>query len=105
MAATVTWSAGPYRYETAGKGFVDQVEYRLTGVDGEVTDSSVYGSVNLDRPSDDDMEDRSAFATEEKLVAAVKAKLGSDAVTSAEDSCKATVAALAAPTHATAMPE
>ena len=105
MAATVTWSSGPYRYATAGKGCVDQVEYRLTGVDGDVTDSSFYGSVDLDRPSDDDMEDRSTFATQAKLVAAIKAKLGADAVASAEDACKATVAALKAPTHAVATAE
>ncbi len=105
MAATITWKTGPFRYETAGKGFVDQVEYRLTGVDGDTEDSSVYGSVTLDRPEDADMEDRSTFATQAKLVAAVKAKLGADAVTAAENACENAVASLKAPLHSYATAE
>ena len=105
MAATITWASGSYRYETAGKGFVDQVEYRLTGVDGDTTDSSIYGSVNLDRPEDADMEDRSTFATQAKLVAAIKAKLGSDGVTAAETSCEDAVSSLKAPLHSYAIAE
>ena len=105
MAATITWASGSYRYETAGKGFVDQVEYRLTGVDGDTTDSSIYGSVNLDRPEDADMEDRSTFATQAKLVAAIKAKLGTDEVTAAETACENVVASLKAPLHSYAIAE
>ena len=105
MATTITWTTGLYRYETAGKGFIDEVEYRLKGVDGDTEDSSIYGSVTLDRPEDSDMEDRATFATQEKLVAAVKAKLGEAGVTTAEGSCKDAVAVLKAPVHSFASAE
>ena len=105
MAATITWSAGPYRHETAGKGFIDKVEYRLTSVDGETEDASVYGSVTLDRPEDADMEDRSTFATQAKLIAAIKEKLGTEGVTEAESASQNAVAALKAPVHSYATAE
>lgn len=105
MATTITWTTGPYRYETAGKGFIDQVEYRLKGVDGDTADASVYGAVNLDRPEDADMEDRATFATQAKLLTAVKAKLGAEAVTAAETACENAVASLKAPVHSYATPE
>ena len=91
MAATITWSAGPYRHETAGKGFIDQVEYRLTSVDGETEDA--------------DMEDRSTFATQAKLIAAIKEKLGTEGVTEAESASQNAVAALKAPVHSYATAE
>ena len=105
MATTITWATGLYRHETAGKGFVDQVEYRLQGVDGDTEDSSVFGSVNLDRPEDNDMVERATFATQANLVAAVKEKLGADAVTAAETACENAVASLKAPLHSYATAE
>ena len=105
MATTITWATGPYRHETAGKGFIDYVEWRVTGTKGDVTDSSTYGSVTLDRPEDSDMVERATFATKANLLAAVKAKLGADAVTSAESACENAVAALEAPIHSYATAE
>ena len=105
MATTITWTTGPYRHETAGKGFIDQVEWRLTGTDGDISDSSTFGSVYLDRPEDSDMVERATFATQANLVAAVKAKLGADAVTAAETACENAVASLKAPLHSYATAE
>jgi len=105
MATTITWATGPYRYETAGKGFIDQVEWRVTGTDGDTSDSSTYGSVSLDRPEDSDMVERATFGTKENLVTAIKAKLGADAVTAAETACETAVASLKAPVHSYATAE
>ena len=102
MAVTLTWITGPYRYELAGKGCIDKIEYRIKAVDGNKEDDSYFGTTTLDRPSDADMEDRSTFATQAKLVAAVKAKLGSDVVAAAEYSATYT---LSQKTHSTATAE
>ena len=56
MAATITWSVDSHKHETAGKKCVLSVSYRVTGVDGDTTDS-IYSEVSLDRPSDSDMQD------------------------------------------------
>lgn len=105
MAATITWTTGPYRYETAGKGFIEEVEWRLKGVDGEVSDESIYGRLALARPADADMVERSTFATQANLIAAVKAQLGAEAVAIEEGRCQAAIDALKNPTHATATAE
>ena len=102
MALTLTWTTGPYRYELAGKQFIDQVEYRIKAVDGDKEDDSYFGTVSLDRPDDVDMEARSSFATQAKLLAAVKAKLGVDTIAAAEDSA---TLVLQAKTHSTATAE
>ncbi len=86
MAVTLTWYTKTYRYELSGKGFIDQVETRIKAVDGSKEDDTWYTNVLLSRPSDDDMEDRSTFATQSKLLAAAKATMGSDAVAAAEES-------------------
>ena len=76
------------------------VAYRVTGVDGDFTDS-LFNDLVLDRPSDSDMKDYAEFlgTGDAALVAAVKAKLGTDTVTANEDAVKNSVAALKAPTE------
>ncbi len=86
MAVTLTWYTKTYRYELSGKGFIDQVETRIKAVDGSKEDDTWYTNVFLPRPSDDDMEDRSTFATQAKLLAAAKAVMGSEGVAAAEES-------------------
>jgi len=86
MAVTLTWYTKTYRYELSGKGFIDQVETRIKAVDGSKEDDTWYTNVFLPRPSDDDMEDRSTFATQAKLLAAAKAAIGSEGVAAAEES-------------------
>ena len=86
MAVTLTWYTKTYRYELSGKGFIDQVETRIKAVDGSKEDDTWYTNVFLPRPSDDDMEDRSTFATQSKLLAAAKAAIGSEGVAAAEES-------------------
>ena len=100
MAATITWSIDTHKHETAGKKCILSVAYRITGVDGDATDS-ICDLVKLDRPSDSDMKDYSEFlgTGDAALVAAVKAKLGTDTVTANEDAVKNSVAALKAPTE------
>ncbi len=106
MATTITWRHTGYKHETAGKGCVSNVEWRCDGVDD--SDASAVGSYNgttvLDRPSDDDMEDRSSFATDAKIVAGVKAQLGATEVTRIEDLVKAQVTEAKAPTVKWAYP-
>ena len=100
MAATITWSIDTHKHETAGKKCILSVAYRITGVDGDATDS-ICDLVKLDRPSDSDMQDYATFlgSGNTALVAAVKAKLGTDTVTANEDAVKNSVAALKAPTE------
>ena len=100
MAATITWSVDSHKHETAGKKCILSVSYRVTGVDGDITDSS-YSEVALDRPSDSDMKDYADFlgSGDDALVAAVKAKLGAETVTANEDAVKNSVAVLKAPTE------
>ena len=100
MAATITWSIDSHKHETAGKKCILNVSYRVTGVDGDFTDS-FYNEINLDRPSDSDMQDYATFlgSGDTALVAAVKAKLGSDEVTAQENIAKANVEQLKAPTE------
>ena len=100
MAATITWSVDSLKHETAGKKCVLSVSYRVIGVDGDTSDS-LYSEVSLDRPSDSDMKDYAEFlgTGNAALVAAVKAKLGTDIVTANEDAVKNSVAALKAPTE------
>ena len=86
MAVTLTWYTKTYRYELSGKGFIDQVETRIKAVDGSKEDDTWYTNVFLPRPSDDDMEDRSTFATQAKLLAAAKSVMGSEGVAAAEES-------------------
>ena len=86
MAVTLTWYTKTYRYELSGKGFIDQVETRIKAVDGSKEDDTWHTNVFLPRPSDDDMEDRSTFATQAKLLAAAKAAIGSEGVAAAEES-------------------
>ena len=86
MAVTLTWYTGTYRYELSGKGYIDEVEARIKVVDGSREDDTWYAKIPLARPSDDDMEDRSTFATQAKLLAAAKAVMGSDGVAAAEES-------------------
>ncbi len=102
MAVTLTWRTGPYRYELTGKQFIDQIEYRIKVVDGDKEDDTYFGTTTLDRPDDADMEARSTFATQTKLVAAVKSKIGSEAIRSAEESA---TLILQAKTHSTATAE
>ena len=98
MAATITWSVDSHKHETAGKKCVLSVSYRVTGVDGDTTDS-IYSEVSLDRPSDSDMQDYADFlgTGDAALVAAVKAKLGADTIKQNEDAVNASVAMLKAP--------
>ena len=86
MAVTLTWYTKTYRYELSGKGFIDQVETRIKAVDGSKEDDTWYTYVLLPRPADDDMEDRSTFATQAKLLAAAKSVMGSEGVAAAEES-------------------
>ena len=98
MAATITWSVDSHKHETAGKKCILSVSYRVTGVDGDTTDS-IYSEVSLDRPSDSDMKDYAEFlgTGDAALVAAVKAQLGDDKVKAHEDAVTAKVAELKAP--------
>ena len=100
MAVTITWSVDSHKHETAGKKCVLSVSYRVTGVDGDATDS-IYNEVKLDRPSDSDMQDYATFlgSGDTAIVAAVKAKLGADEVTAQENAVKTNVEQLKAPTE------
>ena len=100
MAATITWSVDSHKHETAGKKCILSVSYRVTGVDGDATDS-IYNEIKLDRPSDSDMQDYADFlgSGDTAIVAAVKAKLGADQVTAQENAVKANVEQLKAPTE------
>ena len=100
MAVTLTWYTKTYRYELSGKGFIDQVETRIKAVDGSKEDDTWYTNVFLPRPADDDMEDRSTFATQAKLLAAAKAVMGSEGVAAAERSA---TLVLQQKTHGTAI--
>ena len=86
MAVTLTWYTKTYRYELSGKEFIDQVETRIKAVDGSKEDDTWYTNVFLPRPADNDMEDRSTFATQAKLLAAAKSVMGSEGVAAAEES-------------------
>ena len=88
MAVTLTWYTGTYRYEFSGKGYIDEVEARIKVVDGSKEDDTWCVKILLDRPSDDDMEDRSTFATQTKLLAAAKAVMGSNVIEACEFSAK-----------------
>ena len=100
MAATITWSIDTHQHETAGKQCILNVAYRITGIDGDVTDS-ICDLVKLDRPSDSDMKDYAEFlgTGNTALVAAVKAKLGSEKVTADENAVKEMVATAKAPSE------
>ena len=100
MAVTLTWYTKTYRYELSGKGFIDQVETHIKVVDGSKEDDTWYTNVFLPRPADDDMEDRSTFATQAKLLAAAKAVMGSNGVAAAEESA---TLVLQQKTHGTAI--
>lgn len=103
MAITITWSHTGYKHETAGNECVSNVEWICSGVDGDATGS--YNSTTvLDRPADADMEARASFATDEKIIAGVKAQLGATEVTRIEDDVKAQVAEAKAPTTAWVYP-
>ena len=100
MATTITWSIDSHKHETAGKKCILNVSYRVTGVDGDITDS-IHNEIKLDRPSDSDMQDYATFlgSGNTALVAAVKAKLGSEKVTADENAVKEMVAILKAPSE------
>ena len=100
MAATITWSIDTHKHETAGKKCILSVAYRITGVDGDATDS-ISDLVKLDRPSDSEMQDYATFlgSGNTAIVAAVKAKLGADQVTAQENIVKTNVEQLKAPTE------
>ena len=85
MAATITWSVDSHKHETAGKKCILSVAYRITGVEGDATDS-ICDLVKLPRPAVSDMKDYTEFlgTGNTALVAAVKAKLGSEKVTADE---------------------
>lgn len=100
MAATITWSVDSHRHETAGKQCILSVAYRVTGVDGDFTDS-LFNDLVLDRPSDSDMKEKATFlgSGNTAIVAAVKAKLGAERVTQIEEAVKAAIENLKAPTE------
>tara|TARA_B100001250_G_scaffold187981_1_gene161508 strand:+ start:1502 stop:1831 length:330 start_codon:yes stop_codon:yes gene_type:complete len=100
MAVTITWSVDSHYHETAGKKCILSVSYRVTGVDGDITDS-IYNEAKLDRPSDSEMQDYATFlgSGDTAIVAAVKAKLGADEVTAQENAVKTNVEQLKAPTE------
>tara|TARA_B100000902_G_scaffold284696_1_gene270677 strand:- start:861 stop:1190 length:330 start_codon:yes stop_codon:yes gene_type:complete len=100
MAVTITWSVDSHKHETAGKKCILSVSYRVTGVDGDITDS-IYNEAKLDRPSDSDMQEYATFlgSGDTAIVAAVKAKLGADEVTAQENAVKTNVEQLKAPTE------
>lgn len=100
MAATITWSIDTHQHETAGKKCILNVAYRITGIDDDATDS-ICDLVKLDRPSDSDMKDYAEFlgTGNTALVAAVKAKLGSEKVTADENAVKEMVARAKAPSE------
>ncbi len=75
MAGTFTWSYKGYQAENADKQYVKKVEYQCIGEEGGFKQTA-KGFVILDRPSDSDMVDRSTWATDANIIAAVKAKLG-----------------------------
>lgn len=83
MAATFTWSYTGYQAEDAGKQFVKKVQYIVDGTEGGFKARN-KGVVYFDRPSDSDMEARADFATDAKIIAAVKAKLGSTKIAEIE---------------------
>ena len=100
MAATITWSVDSHRHETAGKQCILSVAYRVTGVDGDFTDS-LFNDLVLDRPSDSDMKEKATFlgSGNTAIVAAVKAKLGDTKVSEIEEAVKAAIENLNAPSE------
>ncbi len=83
MAGTFTWSYRGYQAENAGKQYIKKVEYQCIGEEGGFKQTN-KGMVYLDKPSDSDMETRTDFATDAKIIAAVKAKLGATKVAEIE---------------------
>ena len=83
MAGTFTWSYRGYQAENAGKQYIKKVEYQCIGEEGGFKQTH-KGILILDRPSDSDMVDRSTWATDANIIAAVKAKLGATKVAEIE---------------------
>jgi|TARA_B000000557_G_scaffold175378_1_gene142780 hypothetical protein len=83
MAATITWSQHGYYAETTGKKLVTKIKWKCTAVEGSST-AFEEGVMDLDRQSQDEIDDVSVFATNSNLIAVVKARLGDDRVSDIE---------------------
>ena len=68
--------------------------------EGSKEDDTWYTNVLLPRPADNDMEDKSTFATQTKLLAAAKAAMGTQSIAAAEESA---TLVLQQKTHGTAI--
>ena len=83
MATTITWSQHGYYAETTGKQLVTKIKWKCTAVEGSST-AFEEGVMDLDRQSQDEIDDVSVFATNSNLIAVVKARLGDDQVSDIE---------------------
>ena len=83
MAATITWSQHGYYAETTGKKLVTKIKWKCTAVEGSST-AFEEGVMDLDRQSQDEIDDVSVFATDSNLIAVAKSRLGDDQVSEIE---------------------
>ena len=83
MATTITWSQHGYYAETTGKKLVTKIKWKCTAVEGSST-AFEEGVMDLDRQSQDEIDDVSVFATDSNLIAVAKSRLGDDQVSEIE---------------------
>ena len=93
VAQLITWGVASTKRDVSDD-FAHTFTYHVYGNDGE-TLQKYEGTITLDRP-----ETLNAFSslTEDQLIASIKAKLGSSAVTTIENDLKAKLTAAKTPT-------
>ena len=98
MATTITWSQHGYYAETTGKKLVTKIKWKCTAVEGSST-AFEEGVMDLDRQSQDEIDDVNVFATDSNLVSVVKMRLGDERVKEIEKTVEANVELIKNPTH------
>ena len=100
MAVAYTWSIDAHKHETSGNKYISNCSYKCTASESTYS-AFVTGNVILDRPSDSDMVAYDTFvgSDDTSLVTAVKAKLGSTAVSEKEAEANTLLSAVKTPTH------
>ena len=85
MATTITWSQEGYYAKTTGKKLVSKIKWKCTGVDGSISSfEEGIMDIEMNRPSEDLIDDVSVFATDSNLIAVAKSRLGDDQVSEIE---------------------
>ena len=92
MAATITWSQEGYYAKTTGKKLVSKIKWKCTGVDGSISSfEEGIMDIEMNRSSEDLIDDVSVFATDSNLIAVAKSRLGDDQVSEIEERVKADI--------------